>query len=102
MKVAAVPMDLSWIDIGSWPAYAQTCPRDQAGNALAAGKSIFLESSGTLAASSDPEHLVAVVGCEDLLVVHTPEATLVCRADRAEDIKKLRALIAERFGGGYI
>jgi mannose-1-phosphate guanylyltransferase len=102
VTVAAVPMDLSWLDIGSWPAYARTCPTDEAGNALAAGKPILLDSSGTLVASADPEHLVAVLGCTDLIVVHTPEATLVCRSDRAEDVKKLYAIIAERFGGRYV
>jgi mannose-1-phosphate guanylyltransferase len=95
-------MDLSWLDIGSWPAYALTCQTDEAGNALAGGTPVVLESSGTLVASSDPEHLVAVVGCRDLIVVHTPEATLVCARDSAEDVKKLHAIIAERFGEKYV
>jgi mannose-1-phosphate guanylyltransferase len=43
----------------------------------------------TLVASSDPQHLIATLGCEDLIIVHTPEATLVCRADQAENIKEV-------------
>ncbi|HTP60356.1 MAG TPA: mannose-1-phosphate guanylyltransferase, partial [Spirochaetia bacterium] len=57
---------------------------------------------GTLAASSDPRHLVAVLGCDDLVVVHTPDATLVCRRDRAEDIKRVQAMVAEKFGGRFV
>jgi mannose-1-phosphate guanylyltransferase len=101
-KVVAVPMALSWTDIGTWPAFAQTCGRDESGNALAAEKSLLLDTSGTLVASSDPSHLIAALGCEDLVIVHTPTATLVCPKDRAEDLKKLYARAAERFGADYV
>jgi mannose-1-phosphate guanylyltransferase len=87
-RVAAVPMPLRWLDVGSWPAYADTCPRDDRGNA-AAGQNLLLESAGCLVVSADPKHLVAAIGCDDLIVVHTPDATLVCRKDRAEQIKEL-------------
>ncbi|HUJ77275.1 MAG TPA: mannose-1-phosphate guanylyltransferase, partial [bacterium] len=102
VRVAAIPMDLSWLDVGSWPAFAETCPLDEAGNRLAAGSTLLVDARGTLAASSDPDHLVAVLGCDDLVVVHTPDATLVCRRDRAEDIKKLQAMAAEKFGGKFV
>jgi mannose-1-phosphate guanylyltransferase len=102
VTVAAVPMTLSWKDIGSWPAYAEICPHDAAGNAIAAEKTLLVDTAGSLVASSDPEHLIAVLGCDDLVVVHTPTATLVCRKDRAEDLKKLQALAAERFAQRYV
>jgi mannose-1-phosphate guanylyltransferase len=102
LKVAAVPLSVSWTDIGSWPAFAQTCGTDERGNALAAGRSLLVDTVGTLAASSDPAHLIAALGCEDLVIVHTPTATLVCRKDRAEDVKKLQALAAEKFGADYV
>jgi mannose-1-phosphate guanylyltransferase len=101
MKVAAVAMDLSWRDIGSWPAFGETLPRDDAGNAVAAGKALLEQSSGCLVVSEDPGHLIALMGCEDMVVVHTPEATLVCRKDAAEDVKRLQALASERFGPRY-
>jgi mannose-1-phosphate guanylyltransferase len=56
---------------------------------------------GSLVVSEDPRHLVALVGCEDLIVVHTPLATLVCRKDQAERVKQLAARVAERFGADY-
>jgi mannose-1-phosphate guanylyltransferase len=97
-RVAAVPMPLQWLDVGSWPMFAETCPRDEQGNALATQRHVLVDSRRTLIASSDPRHLIAAVGCEDLLIIHTPDATLVCRADRAEDIKKVYGLVGERFG----
>jgi mannose-1-phosphate guanylyltransferase len=102
VTVAAIPMDLSWLDVGSWPAFAETCRTDEAGNQWAAEKGLLLDTRRTLVASSDPQHLVTVLGCEDLVVIHTPDATLVCRRDKAEDIKKLQAMVAEKFGGRFV
>jgi mannose-1-phosphate guanylyltransferase len=102
VRVAAVPMPLTWLDVGSWPSYAQTCRRDKHQNALAAGEHILIDSKNCLAASSDPQHLIALVGCENLLVVHTPDATLVCRADQAEQIKELYKQIESRYSGKYL
>src|SRR5208337_5322918 len=102
LKVAAVPLSVSWMDIGSWPAFAETCPRDERGNALAAEKSLLVDTTGSLVVSGDPAHLIAALGCQDLVIVHTPTATLVCRKDRAEDLKTLQALAAERFGADYV
>ena len=63
---------------------------------------MLVDARNTLVVSSDPGHLIASVGCDDLLIIHTPDATLVCRADRAEEIKSLYGLIGERFGGEYL
>ncbi len=101
-RVAAVPMPLEWLDIGSWPMFAETCPRDERGNALAAQRHVLVDSQRTLVASSDPQHLIATIGCEDMLIIHTPDATLVCRADRAEEIKKVYGLVGKRFGEEYL
>ncbi|HUZ84283.1 MAG TPA: sugar phosphate nucleotidyltransferase [Gaiellales bacterium] len=91
--IAAVALDARWLDVGSWPAYADAVGRDSDANA-AHGRALLLDSTGCLAASSDPEHLVALVGCRDLVVVHTPGATLVCPADRAQEVKELQARVA--------
>ena len=100
--VAAVPMPLEWLDIGSWPMFAETCPRDEQDNALAAKRHVLVDSRRTLVASSDPRHMIATIGCEDMIIIHTPDATLVCRADRAEEIKKVYGLVGERFGDEYL
>ena len=102
ITVAAVPMPLSWLDVGSWPMFAETCPQDAQGNAIGAGRSLLLDTTGTLVASSDPRHLIATIGCENLIIIHTPEATLVCRKDCAESIKALHKKVGEQFGGNLI
>jgi mannose-1-phosphate guanylyltransferase len=102
IRVAAVPMPLEWLDVGSWPSFKAICRSDERGNRLGGGLHLLHESSDTLVASSDPEHLIAAVGCRDLLIIHTPDATLVCRADDAEAIKEVHGLVRERFGEGRV
>jgi mannose-1-phosphate guanylyltransferase len=102
VAVVSVAMPLNWLDVGSWPSLAQTCPRDEQGNATAAERILLMDTRGTLAASSDPKHLIAAIGCDDLIIVHTPDATLVCRSDCADAIKELHRQVAERFGPGLV
>jgi mannose-1-phosphate guanylyltransferase len=101
-RVVAVPMPLSWLDVGSWPTFATAMPNDEAGNTACGCKSLLLDSRNTLVASSDPNHLITTIGCEDLVVIHTPNATLVCRADQAEKIKELHKQVGERFGEEWL
>jgi mannose-1-phosphate guanylyltransferase len=93
--VAALPMSARWLDVGSWPAYGDALGRDGDGNAFGA-RVVQTGSTDCVVASSDPEHLVALVGCEGLVVVHTPTATLVMPADEAQRVKDLHALVTEQ------
>jgi mannose-1-phosphate guanylyltransferase len=94
--VAALPLSARWLDVGSWPQYGDALTRDSDGNAVSA-TSVVLGSRDCLVASSDANHLVALVGCEGLVVVHTPEATLVMPASHAQQVKDLHALVKEQF-----
>ncbi|MEM6458224.1 MAG: mannose-1-phosphate guanylyltransferase [Planctomycetota bacterium] len=102
MTVAAVPMPLSWLDVGSWPSFADTLAKDDDGHAASGGPVVHLDSRNVLTASSEPGHLIATLGCEDLIVIHTPEATLVCKADQAEKIKKLHSKVGDQVGQEYL
>jgi mannose-1-phosphate guanylyltransferase len=93
--VAALPMTASWLDVGSWPAYGDAVGRDDAGNAVAA-RAVLAGSSDCVVASSDPAHLVTLVGCQGLVVVHTPTATLVMPAAQAQRVKELHGLVTEQ------
>jgi len=102
VTVLAVPMALKWVDVGSWNAYAETCPQDENQNALGAARHLLHRTKRTLVASGDPKHLIATLGCEDLIIVHTPDATLVCRSDQAESIKELHHLVGRKYGDKMI
>lgn len=102
VQVLAVPMPLKWVDVGSWNAFAETCPHDNNGNALGATRHLLHHTKRTLVASSDPKHLIAALGCEDLIIVHTPDATLICRADQSENIKELHKLVSQKHGNAIL
>lgn len=98
VTMAAVPMPLRWLDVGSWPSFGKTCETDEAGNATSGCRHALMDSRNTLVASSEKDHLIATIGVEDLIIIHTDKATLVCRADQAERIKELHKQVGERFG----
>ncbi|MDP3179472.1 MAG: mannose-1-phosphate guanylyltransferase [Spirochaetaceae bacterium] len=99
-RIAALPLAMEWKDIGSWIAYGELLAPDASGN-VSSGSAAFVESSGVVAVSAVPGHLVACLGCEDLVVVHTEDATLVCPKSRADEMKKLYAQVSGMEGGRY-
>lgn len=85
-KVAVVPCDLGWSDIGSWSAFSELLPEDNAGNRIQ-GDVIALDTRNTTIHS--PDVLTATVGVEDLIIVNTTDAVLVAHASAAQDVKKI-------------
>lgn len=84
---AVVPVACQWSDIGSWDALWLAADKDANDNHLE-GDVIALDTKGSLVRSHD-RHLVATVGLEDIVVVTTPDATLVARRDASQDVKKI-------------
>ena len=97
--VAALPLAARWLDVGSWPAYGEAVGLDASGNAIGAGTAVVVDSKDCVVASSDPSHLVTLIGCEGLVVVHTPTATLVVPADQAQRVKELHGLLQAQHPG---
>lgn len=93
VQLCTVLMDLTWLDVGGWPAYAQTLKADAAGNTVGGetptDRAVMVNSKGNLVASSDASHTIALLGCENMIVVHTPDATIVMPKDQAEDLKQV-------------
>ncbi|TFV62888.1 UNVERIFIED_ORG: mannose-1-phosphate guanylyltransferase [Bacillus sp. AZ43] len=96
-RVLVADLDVDWLDVGSWPALAHTLEADGAGNAVR-GLSVVVDGSGNIVFSDDPDHLVALVGVRDSVVVHTADVTMVCPVSDAERVKQLLAEVGERYG----
>jgi len=84
---AVIPVSCTWSDIGSWSALWLTGNKDAQGN-LREGDTLSINSHNSLLRSHD-RHLLATVGIDDLIVVTTPDATLVAHRDAAQDVKKI-------------
>jgi len=94
-----LPLPVSWDDVGAWSALERLRKPDDQGNVVD-GQLVAMKASGHIVSAS-PDSLVAIKGVDDLIVVHTPDATLVCRRDDDQGVKQiveeLRARGLERF-----
>ena len=86
-NVVTIPADFDWDDVGAWPAAARHMKDAGDGNAVR-GQVIIEKGEGNIVVSGK-DHLVALVGCRDLVVVHTGDATLVCPRSESQRIKDL-------------
>ncbi|MCK9394595.1 MAG: mannose-1-phosphate guanylyltransferase/mannose-6-phosphate isomerase [Methylobacter sp.] len=89
-KVAVVPVAMNWSDLGSWESIYQHREKDDAGN-VAQGDVLSLDTQGSLLWSSNG--LLATLGVQNIAVIQTADATLVCDRSRTEDIKQLVAQV---------
>ena len=99
-RVLVVELDAEWLDVGSWPALGQLLARDDQDNAVR-GLAVVLDGAGNIVVNDDPEHVLALVGVRDSIVVHTDDVTMVCPRDDAERVKQLLAAVEERWGGRF-
>ena len=99
IDVATLRMDVSWLDVGSWASYAGTVASDTSDNRVAAlaedAQASAHDSKGNLIVNDQPGHSIALLGCEDLVVVHTPGATLLMPSAKAEKLKDLHATLPD-------
>jgi mannose-1-phosphate guanylyltransferase len=102
-SVATVAMPVKWLDVGSWPAYGETLKADAEGNRAGGGAKVaHVGSKNVLVVTEEAGHLIATINCADLMVIHTPKATLVCPVKDAEKIKGMVAEVEARAGKEYV
>ena len=85
-NIYLVEGNFDWNDLGSWESVYLTDKKDGNGNA-GSDETIFFETKNSYAYSEDS--LVAVVGMDDVIVVHDGNTILVCKRNKAEDVKKI-------------
>ena len=87
-RVAVVPVDIGWSDIGSWATLADILPADSENNVVVGGDHIGVDTTGSLLYGTS-HRLIATLGLEDMIVVDTDDVVLVCPKERAQDVKTL-------------
>jgi len=85
--------NFGWNDVGSWPSAAQYWPKDSNKNSFI-GDLISLDSSQCIVYS--PKKPVALLGVKDLVIVEDEDALLVCKKERAQDVKKLVEMLKSK------
>ena len=85
-----VPMSAGWSDVGAWDALWEIADKDGDGN-VARGDVLFEDSRNTLVYAQD--RMVACVGLDDAVIVETPDAVLVARKDKTQNVKQIVAML---------
>ncbi len=99
-RMAVVPLEAGWSDIGSWSALLEALTEAQGKDLVASGRHLDRDSHNVLVHAG--ERLVVTVGLADVIIVDTPDALLVCHRDRAEEIKPVLDEIARTAGDRYL
>lgn len=86
-KVAVVPVDIGWNDLGSFDSFYDVFPTDENDN-ISDDQNIIIDSKNNLIQSYNGK-IVAAVGVEDLIIVDSRDALLVCKKDQSQKVKNV-------------
>lgn len=100
-RVLVVEMGCHWVDVGSWPSMESVVEADSDGNVSVCGKMLNLGSRGNIVVSED-DHLIATIGVDDLVIVHSRDVTLICTKRDSGAIKELVQKVKDTFGDCYL
>lgn len=98
--VVAVALPVQWRDVGGYASLAEILTTDAAGNAVS-GLSVSIDAADNVVVNNDPGSVIGLLGVSGLVVVRTPQATLVARAEDAERIKELVAAVTDQAGPAF-
>lgn len=92
-RVRCIPGDFGWNDVGSWDMLGAIHEKDKKGN-IFLGEHIDLDTTNSVIYSSAGK-MVALIGVDNLVVVETEDALLICDQKRAQDVKKVVEYLQE-------
>ncbi|MCE9557352.1 MAG: hypothetical protein K8R88_00220 [Armatimonadetes bacterium] len=86
-----VAAKFDWDDVGAWDALERTMPADESGN-VCRGPKVLVDTTNSIIVNENPGQVVAVLGLDDIVVVTTPDAILVCAK---KDAQRVRAIVGK-------
>lgn len=90
-KIFCVKAEFDWVDIGSWSSIEEIYDKDDTGNIILSNSTLIDVKNCTII--GERGHKIGAIGISDLIIVQTKSGTLVCKRNRAQEVKKL----VERF-----
>jgi mannose-1-phosphate guanylyltransferase len=101
-KVFTIRLKCRWLDLGAFSALSEFITSDDKKNIVVAGDTELLDCTNSVIVTEDKKHLIAGIGLKDMVVAHTPDATLICPKDQTDKIKELLEHIAKHTGNKYL
>lgn len=100
--VLIIKGDFIWSDIGVWDVLFDKLSKEADENKnLVRANWVGIDTSGSLIYGS-PEKIIATIGIDDLLIIDTPDALLICPQSRAQDVKKIVEKLGENNKKKYL
>ena len=87
--VYGINLPCRWLDLGSFAALIDILESDPDNNIIVSGHSELLDSKNNIVATEETDHLLALIGVENMIVAHSKDATLVCPIAQAHRLKEL-------------
>lgn len=99
-RVAVIPANLGWSDIGSWKILKEVLSKNDKDNIIK-GKQVYLDTQGSLIYSTSKK-LIATIGLKDIIVVETDKAILICPKEKSQDVKKITETLEKKKMNKYL
>ena len=100
--IYAIKLDCRWLDMGAFSALVDFVRSDKNNNVVVAACSELLDCKNNIIVTEEKGHLIAAIGLENMVVAHTPDATLVCPISQTARLKNLLELIKHHTGEKFL
>ena len=100
--VVVVEAPFEWDDVGSWRSLERLCGVDDQGNVIDAAKHLGVKTNGSIIRCHRSDHMVVTMGVEDMIVIVTPDATLVANKHDEESIRQVTKHLQEQGWTEYL
>ena len=94
-EVKIIPAEFGWSDVGTWEGVHDELSKDENNNVIAKSH-ICIDTHESLIRTDVPNKIIAAVGLENIVIVDTKDALLVCKKDKSQDIKKVVQELQDR------
>ena len=88
-SVSVIPVDIDWNDVGNFKSLEDIFPKDKDSNVVQADYFEQIESEGNIVINKENDKIIATIGLENIVIVNTKDALLVCHKDKSQEIKKI-------------
>ncbi|MHC5076850.1 MAG: mannose-1-phosphate guanylyltransferase [Planctomycetota bacterium] len=100
--VHAIKLECKWLDMGSFNALAEIISSDEHDNVVTSELNELMDCTNTIVVTEEHNHLIAAIGVKDMVIAHSPDATLICPADQTHRLKELLEKIEKDTGEKFL
>ena len=100
-NVYVIPADFDWSDLGTWTSAYENLEKDRLGNAIAGNNVLVIDAQHCMIHAFN-EKLLVIQGLDNYIVVDTPDALLICKKDKEQEIKEYVAAVKRKKGDKFL